>query len=51
MNLYGNYIRPHQGIRGPTPTQRANILINLSGNLWMTMIGMATKNAPSSYEG
>jgi len=31
----------HQGIRGLTPAQMANIPINLMGNRWETMIGLA----------
>jgi transposase-like protein len=44
MQVYYNYIRPHQGIEGLTPAQMANIPINLSGNRWMTMIELATKS-------
>ncbi|MGB7787291.1 IS6 family transposase [Methanoregula sp.] len=41
MQTYYNYIRPHQGINGMTPAQMANIPINLMGNRWETMIGLA----------
>ena len=41
MQTYYNYIRPHMGIDGMTPAQMANIPINLSGNRWETMIGLA----------
>ncbi len=44
MQVYYNYIRPHQGIEGLTPAQMAQIPINLSGNRWMTMIELATKS-------
>jgi hypothetical protein len=43
MQTYYNYIRPHMGIDGMTPAQMANIPINLSGNRWETMIGLAVK--------
>ncbi|MGD0079456.1 MAG: DDE-type integrase/transposase/recombinase [Methanoregula sp.] len=43
MQTYYNYIRPHQGINGMTPAQMANIPINLMGNRWETMIGLAIK--------
>ena len=43
MQTYYNYIRPHQGIGGLTPAQMANIPINLMGNRWETMIGLAVK--------
>jgi transposase-like protein len=41
MQTYYNYIRPHQGINGLVPAQLANIPINLTGNRWETMIGLA----------
>jgi transposase-like protein len=43
MQTYYNYIRPHQGINGMTPAQMANIPLDLTGNRWMTMIGLAIK--------
>jgi transposase-like protein/phage FluMu protein Com len=43
MQTYYNYIRPHQGIGGMVPAQLANIPINLTGNRWETMIGLAAK--------
>jgi transposase-like protein len=41
MQTYYNYIRPHQGIGGLTPAQLAGIPLDLTGNRWMTMIGLA----------
>jgi hypothetical protein len=43
MQTYYNYIRPHQGIGGMVPAQMVNIPINLVGNRWETMIGLAVK--------
>jgi transposase-like protein len=43
MQTYYNYIRPHQGINGMTPAQMAGIPLDLTGNRWMTMIGLAVK--------
>jgi transposase-like protein/DNA-directed RNA polymerase subunit M/transcription elongation factor TFIIS len=43
MQTYYNYIRPHQGIGGLVPAQLANIPINLTGNRWETMIGLASE--------
>jgi transposase-like protein len=43
LQTYYNYIRPHQGINGMTPAQMANIPINLTGNRWETMIGLAVE--------
>ncbi len=42
MQIYYNYIRPHQGIGGIVPAPLANIPINLMGNRWETMIGLAS---------
>jgi hypothetical protein len=41
MQTYYSYIRPHQGVGGLTPAQMANIPINLMGNRWETIIGLA----------
>ena len=43
MQTYYNNIWPHQGIGGMVPAQLANIPINLTGNRWETMIGLATE--------
>ena len=43
MQTYYNYIWPHMGIGGMVPAQLANIPINLTGNRWETMIGLAAK--------
>jgi hypothetical protein len=37
-----NCIRSHMGINGLTPAQMAGIPINLTGNRWETMIGLAS---------
>jgi len=42
MQTYYNYIRPHQGIGGLTPAEMAGIPLDLTGNRWMTMIGLAS---------
>jgi transposase-like protein len=42
MQVYYNFIRPHQGIGGLTPAQMANIPIDLTGNRWMKMIELAS---------
>ncbi len=41
MQTYYNYIRPHQGINRMTPAEMAGIQIDLTGNRWMTLIGLA----------
>jgi hypothetical protein len=42
MQTYYNYIRPHQGIGGLTPAEMAGMPIDLTGNKWETMIGLAS---------
>ena len=42
MQMYYNYIRPHQGIGGMVPAQMANVPLDFTDNRWMTMIGMAS---------
>lgn len=41
MRVYYNYIRPHQALGGLTPSQKANIPINLEGNRWLKMIELS----------
>jgi hypothetical protein len=43
MQVYYNYIRPHQGIGGLTPAEMANIPIDLTGNRGERMIEIAIK--------
>ena len=42
MQTNYNCIRPHMGINGLTPAEMAGIPIDLAGNRWMTMIGLAS---------
>jgi transposase-like protein len=44
MQVYYNYLRPHQGIGGMIPAQVANIPIDFDGNRWETMIGLAVES-------
>jgi hypothetical protein len=41
MQVYYNYIRPHQGTGGLTPAQMVGIPINLLGNKWENLIELA----------
>ena len=43
LPTYYNYIRPHQGIGRRTPAEIAGINIDLTGNRWMTIIGLASE--------
>ena len=43
LRLYHNYVRPHQGLNGDTPADRAGIRIQ-GNNKWMTIIQNAVKN-------
>jgi len=44
LQTYYNYLRPHQGIGGLTPAEMACIQIDLTGNRWMMMIGLAVSS-------
>jgi transposase-like protein len=41
LRVYYNYIRPHQSLNGLTPSEVANIPVDLSGNRWLKMIELA----------
>jgi hypothetical protein len=51
MQVYYNYIRPHQGIEGQTPAEKAKIPIDFKGNRWMTMIELAAKSEDAASQG
>lgn len=42
MQVYYNYIRPHQALNGHTLAEMAHIPIDLDGNRWLKMIELAT---------
>jgi uncharacterized LabA/DUF88 family protein len=50
MQTYYNYIRPHQGIGGRTPSQMAHIPINLDGNRWLKMIELAVVDGSNLFK-
>ncbi len=39
--VYQNFIRPHSGLEGQTPAQKAGIDLNLQGNKWKALIQKA----------
>ncbi|MGD1054457.1 MAG: hypothetical protein ABR867_00010 [Nitrososphaerales archaeon] len=42
--LFHNYIRPHEALKGRTPAELAGIKVN-GDNRWMTIIQNASKKA------
>ena len=44
LQIYHNYVRPHQGLNGDTPADRAGIRVQ-GDNKWMTIIQAATKQS------
>ncbi len=44
MQLYHNYIRPHEALKGKTPSEAAGIKIE-GKNKWMTLIQNASHKA------
>jgi len=46
MQIHHNYIRPHQGLDGDTPADRAGIRI-MGENKWKTIIQNASLSAAS----
>jgi hypothetical protein len=54
MQIYHNYVRPHEGLHGKTPAEVAGISIE-GENKWLTLIQNAkntqTKSARQSSQG
>jgi len=46
MQIHHNFVRPHQGLDGDTPADRAGIRI-VGKNRWKTIIQNAVKSASS----
>jgi len=42
MQIFHNYIRPHQALKGKTPAEVAGIMVN-GENKWITIIQNASK--------
>jgi len=45
MQLYHNYIRPHEALEGKTPAEVAGLRV-LGENKWLTLIQNASKAKP-----
>jgi hypothetical protein len=43
MQIYHNYIRPHQALKGKTPAEVAGIKVE-GVNKWLTIIQNASRN-------
>ena len=38
FKIYYNFIRPHMGLNGKTPTEAANLSLQLGENKWLSLI-------------
>jgi hypothetical protein len=47
--LFHNYIRPHMGLEGMTPADKAGIKVE-GNNKWITLIQNASCNPTKSYK-
>ncbi len=47
MQIFHNYIRPHEALNGHTPSEAAGITVD-GENKWLTLIQNASKNATGS---
>lgn len=45
MQIYHNFVRPHEGLNGDTPAERAGIRVE-GENKWKTIIQNASKERP-----
>lgn len=44
MRVYHNFIKPHQSLNGLTPSQKANIDLNLDKNKWLDLLKRSVKD-------
>ena len=44
FKIYYNFIRPHEGLDGDTPAQRAGIELDLGQNKWKGLIEKAVEH-------
>jgi len=43
FRTYYNFIRPHQGLNGMTPSQKANLALDLNRNRWLSLLRQSLK--------
>ncbi len=43
QRIHYNYLRPHQGLKGKTPAEKAGIELKLEGNKWESLIKKASR--------
>ncbi len=48
MQLYHNYIRPHEALKGMTPSEAAGIKVEGENNKWLTLIQNAGRKTKLS---
>jgi hypothetical protein len=44
MQIYHNYVRPHEGLKGKTPSEAAGIAVE-GKNKWLTLIQNASRSS------
>lgn len=44
FRTYYNFIKKHQGLNGLTPSQKANIELNLDRNRWLSLLKRSIEN-------
>jgi hypothetical protein len=49
MQIYHNYVRPHEALNGRTPSEAAGIEVE-GPNKWLTLIQNASRNRPKSQK-
>jgi hypothetical protein len=50
MQIYHNFVRPHEALKGKTPAEVAGIKVE-GENKWLTLIQNASSNANKSQDG
>ena len=48
MQIFHNFIKPHEGLDGKTPAEAAGIVVTGSDR-WMTLIQNASRESPNEF--